>query len=232
MSPEMQADMDRWQAAQAKKNAADRDTQQAFDQAAADLKNSFSKLPEKVDIPFNLTPEGERFARFQKVCEPEFLAPVDRSQLVKPWAFDKVANWDGQFPGRLAHGPTGTGKTRAAWQALGRNFIKENRAYAWFPVKRLITQLAEDESRNMTSEFFRRFSAPHVRVLMVDDLDKINWQFDSEIGLLFQFYDWVYRSHIACITTTNKPRDWWADRAGEAFVRRLFDDCHTAVDFA
>jgi hypothetical protein len=33
------------------------------------------------------------------------------------------------------------------------------------------------------------------------------------------------------ITTTNKDRQWWADKMGDAFARRLFDDAHFAVQF-
>ena len=229
MSPEMQADMERWHARQAEKRSGD--AAETFTDAAKKLKEAFSLAPETVAIPYDLTPEGMRLNRFRAVAEPEFLKKVDRVKLKSPDAFDKVAAWDGSFPGPLAFGQTGTAKTRAAWSAMGRLFVRENRPYAWFPVKRLLTEFARYEAKDLCDEFWKAYSPPRFRVLMVDDADKINWQFESEMSGLFQFYDWIYRSRIACITTTNKDRKWWADHAGDAFVRRMFDEAHFSVEF-
>jgi len=229
MSPEMQADYAKWCARKSERDAKDPD--KLFAETISSLKATFSQLPETVTIPYELTPEGERLRRFKEYCEPEFLHKIDRNQLANHTAFDRVASWDGSFPGPLAFGPTGTAKTRAAWSAMGRLFVKEGKNYAWFPVKRLLTEFARYEAKDLADEFWRQYSPGFFRVLMVDDADKINWQFESEMSALFQFYDWVYRSRICCITTTNKNRQWWADHAGDAFVRRFFDEAHFAVAF-
>lgn len=189
----------------------------------------YDTLPEKVDLPYSMTPEGERMAKFKKICPQEFLKKIDREKLPKPEAFDSVFNWTGAFPGPCAVGPTNTAKTRATWSVLGRLYVRENKPFAWFPVRRMITELEKFESLNAADEFFRAYS--FYRVLMVDDVDKINWQFESHGALLFAFYDWVYRSRIPCITTTNKDRKWWAGKMGDAFTRRLFDDAHFEVKF-
>lgn len=243
MSAEMEADIARWsheremkrQALEAKGKAIG-----TFDELKAALKAAFDQLPEKVDMPFHLTPQGDRFAKFKFVLQdsPEFLQKIDRAKLPNPEAFDKVARWDGEFPGPIAFGDTDTAKTRAAWSALGRLYVKEPRwvegvevarSFAWFPVRRLATELARYEEAECAADFFRIYDFHSM--LFVDDVDKINWDFNSEKTALFAFYDWVYRHHKPCITTTNKDRKWWADKMGDAFARRLFDDAHFAVQF-
>lgn len=200
----------------------------AFDWLAG-FKAALANLPEAVEIPYELTPEGERLAKFRKICPPEFCRKVDRAQLPKPEPFDRVAQWDGSFPGPCATGKTRTAKTRATWSALGRLYVRQSVPFAWFPVRRLVAELEKYETYNAADEFFRHYS--HFPVLMVDDADKINWAFESHGQMLFAFYDWVYRSRIPCITTTNRPRAWWANAMGDAFARRLFDDAHFAVEF-
>ncbi len=68
-------------------------------------------------------------------------------------------------------------------------------------------------------------------MLFVDDIDKINWQFESQVALLWSFYDWIYRTKKPCITTTNQSREWWTEKMGAAFARRLFDDAQRPVRF-
>lgn len=205
--------------------------QQAPDWRAA-LAEASKNLPEAAQIPYERTPEGERWTRFKAVMKDnasEFLKTVDRSQLRNPAAFDLVAGWDGKFPGPIATGPTGYSKSRAAFSAIGRLFVKENRPFTWFPVLRLISEFTRYEKKDLTDEFYRHLT--HYPVLLVDDVDKINWAFESQPGVLFQFYDWVYRAKRPCITTTNKDRAWWVDHMGEPFVRRLFDEAHFTVNF-
>jgi hypothetical protein len=233
LPPAMQDDYARWQERQ--REAAARSPAAkavpAFEDARAQMLAAFAGLPEKVEVPYHLTPEGERMSKFRKVLEdsPEFLQRIDRAKLPNPVAFDRVAQWDGSYPGPLAVGDTDTAKTRAAWSALGRLYVRENRAFAWFPVRRLVTELDRYENAGCADEFFRSYD--YFAILFVDDADKINWQFDSQKTALFAFYDWVYRKNKPCVTTTNKGRAWWVDRMGEAFTRRLFNDAHFEVRF-
>lgn len=228
-SLEMQADYARW--CQKQKEKSDGTSKETFAEAKLSLIRAFESAPDKVAVPYELTPQGERLARFRRVCDPEFMQRIDRTKLKNHQAFDSVANWDGKFPGPLAQGKTGTAKTRAAWSAIARLWVTEGRAYAWFPVKRLITEFTRFESKDLADEFFKWYGEPRFNLLLVDDADKINWQFESEAGILFQFYDWIYRSKMPCITTTNRNRAWWMNHAGDAFVRRLFDDAHQEIEF-
>lgn len=200
-----------------------------FPDMRAEMVAAVATLPEHVEIPHSMTPEGERLEAFRKVCPPEFMSSIDRSKLPNLPAFDQVAKWSGAYPGPCAFGDTNTGKTRAAWSVVGRLYVKENRSFCWFPVRRLSAEMERYEKINLSDEFFRNLS--HYRLLLVDDLDKINWQFDSYKEQLFAFFDWVYRTNKPCVTTTNKDRVWWADRMGDAFARRLFDDAHFGVKF-
>lgn len=231
LPPALAADYRRWCAAQAEKRAAQQSAERTFGQVRDDLLKAFDLCPEHVEIPPYLTAEGERLARFRRVCDPEFSRKIERAKLTNAEAFDRVAQWDGSFPGPLAVGPTGASKTRAAWSAIGRLWVRENRPFAWFPAKRLVTEFERYESRDAADEFWRYYSAPRFRVLFVDDLDKLNWQFESQCAAIFQFYDWIYRGRIACLTTTNKDRAWWADKMGDPFTRRLFDEAHFEVRF-
>lgn len=197
----------------------------------AEWEAAFAALPDAAPaaLPPDATPEGERLCRFRKICPPEFLAKIDRAKLRNPAAFDRVALWDGRFPGPLAWGDTSMAKSRAAWSALGRLWVKEARGFTHFTARRLVAELQRYEERGISEEFFRQQT--FFSVLLVDDIDKINWQFESQGAALFAFYDWVYSRRIACISTTNRPRAWWAEKMGDAFARRLFEGAHTEVRF-
>lgn len=189
-------------------------------------------LPERVEIPYERTPEGERAARFTKAFGEElaqFLEPIDRRRLKNAAAFDRVANWDGKFPGPIAYGPTGSAKTWAAVAAARQLFVKHNRPFTWFPVSRLVDEVQRYEKKDLLDEFYRMLL--HYPVLIIDDGDKINWNRQEEVGVLFRFYDWVYRSRRPVITTTNQDRTWWDGKMGPAFVRRMFHDSHFEVKF-
>lgn len=225
------ATADRW--GSRKEDVVRMSTQTETEPQIPDWKSEFlaicAQLPEKVELPYHLTPEGERLAKFKRTCPDEFRVRIEHHRLKNPTGFKQAAEWNGQFPGPCCVGVTGGGKTRAAWSALGRLYVKENKSFAWFPVKRLVTEFERYESYNAADEFFRTYD--FFGVLMVDDLDKINWQFESQGQALFAFYDWVYRTKKPCITTTNKGRDWWLRKMGDAFVRRLFDEAHFTVTF-
>ena len=186
-------------------------------------------LPDEVVVPYELTPEGQRLKEFKRVCPEKFFVKIDRALLPYPEQFDRVAKWDGTFPGPMAWGAADTAKTLAAWSVMGRLYVKQNRPFAWFPAKRLITEMHEADEGGDLNNFFRRYS--HFRVLMVDDVEKVNLEFGSTIELLFAFYDWVYRSRIPCITTSNQGPDFWDAKMGEGMTRRLFKDAHYAVEF-
>ena len=193
------------------------------------LLSAIAQLPDKVEVPYERTPEGERMATFRKMCPPQFMCKVDRSLLKDPAAFDRVSQWDGSFPGPMAYGAADTAKTRSVWIALGRLYVRQNKPFAWFPAKRLLSEMHEADEAGALDSFFRRYS--HYPVLMVDDLEKINWDFGSNTELIFSFYDWVYREKRGCLTTSNKDREWWEEKTGEGLTRRLFKDGHFAVEF-
>lgn len=187
-------------------------------------------LPETAPpLPYEMTSEGIRMDAFRELCPEEFCQKPDRARLPDATAFDQVAQWNGGFPGPLATGATERAKTRAAWSALGRLHVKEGKSFAWFPVKRLITEFLRYESKDAADQFWRYYG--NYDLLFVDDVDKINWSFDSESAALFQFYDWVYRERRPCITTTNRGQQWWTEKMTEAFARRLFKDAHYPVVF-
>lgn len=228
MSEEMAADLAKWE--DRRRKLAEKEKPVAtFDEVRQQLVRAFATLPDEVDIPRHLTPEGERLKRFRAICGDEFDDRIDRTQLKDAVAFDRVAQWDGRFRGPIAVGDTGFAKTRAAWSCIGRLFVRQNRSFAWFTGQRLVSEMEKYEEKNLLDEFFRQYGLYHV--LLVDDADKQNWQFESTGVRLFNFYDWVYRQHIPCITTTNKDREWWSGTMGEAFARRLFDDAHFTVGF-
>lgn len=200
-----------------------------FAQVKDDFEKTFAALPEKVEIPYERTPEGERAADFKRVCDECFYHEIDYLRVKNRSTFDRVVNWDGQFPGPCATGVTGAGKTFAAWQALRHLYVKKNRSFKWFPVRLLVTELERYEKHECAHDFFRQIDM--FRVLFIDDIDKINWDFESHAQMLFVFMDWVYRTKKPCIVTTNRSRSWWEQKAGAALVRRLFVDGCVEVEF-
>lgn len=225
MSPEMQADYDRWAIGKSRVLVEEK----TFVGVREELVSTLANLPDQVDIPYHLTAEGERWGKFKKVCDAKFLAKVDYALIPNRQAFDLVANWDGGAPGPCAVGATDQGKTRAAWWALRRLYVKENLPFAWFPVRRLVNELERYEKQDCAEEFFRAYDFH--KILFVDDVDKINWDFESHSQMLFSFFDWVYRHQKPCIATTNRDRKWWSNKMGDAFTRRLFQDACQEVIF-
>lgn len=225
LSPAMQADYDKW----LEKQKSTKPAAVVFKSLREEFEAMAASWPEQAEVPYELTEEGERMTRFKKMCPEEFLARIDRTKLRSPAAFDRVAQWDGKFPGPLATGETAMAKTRAAWSALGRLWVRERRGFATFTARRLVTEFERYESKGSADEFYRHYS--NFQAVLIDDVDKINWQFDSQTAALFACYDWVYSKHIPCISTTNKDRSWWADKMGDAFARRLFDGAHFEVKF-
>lgn len=221
------AGADRW--APKKRAIPEAEAISQFAAARAALLSSLALLPETVTLPYHLTPEGERWAKFKRVCDEMFLGKLDLAKVLNRAAFDRIAAWDGSFPGPCATGPTGLGKSWAAWYALRQLYVTNGRTFAWFPVRRLVTELARYEKADCSDEFFRTYNFH--RVLFVDDIDKINWDFESHGQMLFAFFDWIYRTKKPCIITTNRDRKWWAAKMGDAFVRRIFDDAHFEVKF-
>lgn len=213
----------KWMAEQAEKKAND------FDAVRQRLIESFRTAPDSVDVPFEKTAAGERSANFLKVCDEKFRAAIDPLLVKDPRAFALVSQWDGKSPAPIATGPTGLGKTFACWVALRNLYVRSNRAFVWFPVKRLVTELERYEKKDAAEDFYRMTDM--LPIVFVDDLDKINWDFESQAQLLFSFFDWVYRTKKPCLVTTNRDRAWWRNKAGDAFVRRLFDEACSEVVF-
>lgn len=190
---------------------------------------AFANCPDKVELPYEHTEAGEREAKFIKVCDERFLADEDLTKITNMSAYQKVAHWDGSFPGPCATGVTGKGKTYAAWRALRRLYVEKNKTFAWFPARKLVADMERYEKKDCADEFFRYYDFHDM--LFVDDFDKINWDYESHPQLLFSFIDWVYRKQKPCVITTNKTRKWWTEKAGDALTRRLFVDGCVEVEF-
>lgn len=218
-----------WSALQARRREQKATADAKFAQARAELAATLAKLPDKVEIPYDQTPEGQRATKFAAILPERFRGPIDYGMVRKRVPFDRVLNWDGRFPAPAATGLSGYGKTFASWWALRRLYVVENKAFAWFPVRRLVTELERYEKAGCADEFFRSYNL--FPILFVDDVDKINWDFESEAQMLFAFFDWVYRTQKPCIATTNRDRAWWKAKMGDAFVRRLFDEACMEVEF-
>lgn len=239
LPPALQADYDAWARRKAefdkKREAELAALKPAFGQIVANAQTIARTIRGAEDEPVVAPQPGidraeqYRLERFVRVCGEEFDAPIDRKRLKSPAAFDRVAQWDGVFPGPCAVGATERQKTRAAWALLQRIYVKTGRPFIYFTAKRLMSVMESD-----ADDFFREHTPPAGRpgtILFVDDADKINWDFQSNARDLFAFYDFIYRRHVGCVTTTNKDFTWWKERMGDAFVRRFFKDAHFEVKF-
>lgn len=184
----------------------------------------------------NTCPQSEedpdRLVLFERVCPGEFRRPLDRSQLKNPGAFEQVAHWNGRYPGPLGVGLTGTAKTRAAWVALRRLFVcSQVPSFRWYIASDLLQRYADARGSGNQLYFLRGGSGAYAAPLFIDDLDKINFAFDSETSNLFAIYDAIYRENIPCLATTNQTKAWWAHKMGAHFTRRLFEGAHQVVQF-
>lgn len=172
--------------------------------------------------------EKERMRRFKEVCPSEFFQKIDLTKIKNATAFAKVVSWSGQFPGPLAYGPTGTGKTRSAWSVLGRLWVREGKAFRWYSAKRLTDSFFEYHMEGRPEAFWRGLGG--VNLILLDDMDKMESS-ERNNTVLFELYDWLTREQHPAITTTNQGQDWWANRMGEAFARRMFEGAHQPVKF-
>jgi|GEM_PF-3117985 len=159
------------------------------------------------------------------------LAPIDWSRVNNAAATRRVLEWDGQAPGLLLTGATGTGKTRAALAVLRKLCVENALRIKAYSLKKLLSHLAEYEKHGET----RGYSGPNpyrpeAQVLFVDDIDKLNSQFKSEHSYLWDYYNWVYASGRAVITTTQYTLEQWEQTMGASFARRL-REAHTLINF-
>jgi|GEM_PF-1642637 len=173
---------------------------------------------------------AQRLDTFKRVCDPKFCTKINRSLLPNADAYDTVFAWDGTSPGPLLVGATGTGKTRSAWSVLGKLNVEHGKSFSFLAASDLVAEI--DKVRKQGGSF-SEFTAKHrnSELFFVDELEKFTIQFDSQTSAIFDFYNWVYRREIPCITTTNKPRQWWEELMGPAFTRRMFDEAHTLINF-
>lgn len=177
---------------------------------------------------FSTLARGDRLARFRKACPPQFMAKIEPHRLSNPSQFATVAAWKGTFPGFCCLGPTGGGKTRAVWSALGRLCVEEGRTFTWFTAKRLSEVYFEYHMDGEPERFW--IDQSRFEILFLDDIDKIE-QNSRNDTLLWEFADWIYRDKRPCISTTNQDRDWWTRRMGESFIRRFMDEAQVEVKF-
>jgi hypothetical protein len=161
-------------------------------------------------------------------CPAEFQKPIDLS-LVRP-AYHTLMKWDGTFPGYCCVGDTNSGKTRACWSVLSAL----SAGFTYYGARDLI-DAHWDWHGGMWDKVFGTWRLMHgchhqLHVMLLDDVDKVAMN-PITTELLFNFYDIVYEEQIPCLSTTNRSRQWWKDKMGEAFTRRFLDDGQKELQF-
>jgi len=178
------------------------------------------------------TRRAEREDHWLKLCPRDFAEPVDWAQVANPAAFRKVLDWDGSYPGLLLIGPTGTGKSRSAWQVLKKLCVEKPQFFRFYKLRSLLSELAEFEKNGNS----RAYSGPNPyyiasgQIVFIDDIDKANRQFHSQISSLWDYYDWIRSERIPSITTTNISLQRWEQEISPSFARRL-KEAHTLINF-
>lgn len=169
----------------------------------------------------------EREKQWRKICPPAFQNTTP-TELPRPDLLDTVLQWQYGANGLLLHGPTGTGKSRCAWELCRRE---------WF-AGRSLARL----DCFAGFEYASKFSDGHGEVetwaqelakadiLLLDDVLKAKLT-DSFEAALFAIVTRRTEQGRPIIASCNDTGETLADRMsmdrGDAFVRRLREFCRS-----
>lgn len=175
-----------------------------------------------------------RAAMFNRICPPEYQATdwtrpgfsANREQIAR------VVDWKPDRKGLILTGPTGRGKTRAAWQLLKRLMCEEGRdvvywhAMDWFKELQHHVRYGRDEAGPWVNAV-----ASHWLVFLDDygqdavTKGKEEW---AE-AWFFRFLDIRVERGLPLLITSNMTAKDMADRVtdirSDALVRRILDLC-------
>lgn len=141
----------------------------------------------------------------------------------------RILDWPFSERGLLILGPTGTGKTRALWRLLRREW--DNGRKFTMMTAGDFDRACRDAGGNFTlSAWFNRLA--NVPLLAIDDLGKAAWT-EATAAQFHELVDTRTRHGRPLIVTTNETgqllQERMPERFGVSLVRRLRDYCDVLV---
>jgi len=170
--------------------------------------------------------------RFHAQCPIEYReSDWNRLERFGP-QISRVLDWKLGKRGMLLSGPTGRGKTRAAWGMVRRLAVDEGHdvrfwhATDWFATLQAHVRYGSDDARGWVDAVAQR------RLVVIDDIGQeavATAKSDWAQAWFFRFLDLRIGAGLPLIVTTNLTADGMAGRTtdvrGDPLVRRLLDLC-------
>lgn len=145
-----------------------------------------------------------RVAHFNEMCPPIYRS-IDMTRAVNPAKTTLVAGWTYNPKGLVISGKPRSGKTRAAWALVRRQFVEEGRSVAALPADHLARLIGEAYGTSGAAgmELFEKLVGVHV--LFIDDFGKfkVTARVEDELMAIIEHRT----SHMRpIILTTNSDR--------------------------
>ena len=172
-----------------------------------------------------------RTQKWESMCPGEFRVfdskkYPSRSQS----ALAKVLGWDLLQKGLILHGPTGSGKTVAAWAAIKPYVLHSGIRVEAYTANQFAVDAAKfaQESADKADRWLRKLR--ETAILFVDDLGKRKMSDHSE-AQLFDVIDYRYANRKVMIFTCEGSADWLGAFLGESrrdgMIRRIKESCES-----
>jgi len=174
----------------------------------------------------------EAVEHFTVLCPKAFNTKIDMEKLPNKTAFEALMQWDGDFPGPLCIGATGTGKTLCAWAVISK--LAATAAYRVYAT-RPSDLISKVKSFGISYSFKRHLD--RYDFIFMDSLEVFDFRDKESEQIVAEFYDYIYTSMRPCITTCENPLTFLNTKPSEhpvysdPWLTRRIRDSHKVINF-